>query len=805
MSRKVRVAAVQQGWDLGWSYIQLKGKRPTEKNWSSRSRESRELAVKWAEAGNIGIRTGSNSDGLVVIDVDRGADISQFDLPDTVTVRTGNGGFHLYFKYSGKFKNSVSKLDAKVDIRADGGQVVAVGSVHPDTGKMYRYASGLSPDDVNISPLPSWISKRLSSKKRSRKNNGKGTRRSGDPDAEAYARAALDAEADRVSGAGEGERNDTLNRASFSIGTLVGAGVLDKRIAMATLESAAESCGLIEDDGLASVRATIRSGLHSGEMEPRDIPNRPGALPVIDDGPAARDGEDEEEDSPPPRKTKKSSSPRAEVLRERPAVMVPGTHLTKKGYKEIGNDDFALSVLKTLPNDVVYDRGGVPVEVVGEQGKQKLQVLTPDRMRLIMDQHMRLIHWSRKSKKITQTYKNATRDWSKLVLASVGDSPHVKPMHLFTNYPVYNSDWELAKAGWHEGMYYDEPPELAGITPKTGSGWSIMEDLLVDFPFSDEADKENFVSLMLTPLIRPAVLGNVPLFLVKSSLPRTGKTKLVEQVLGGIYLGEETPSMQWSTNEDERDKRILSILKQGDTMLHVDNVNHYMDSPALASLVTSKYYSGRLLGQSQMLRLENTLTIAATANNPRATGEIVKRTVPITLQPETETPELRDDFKHPHLFKHVIKRRARVWAWMLGMIEQYKQSGFPATKLKMGGFEGWMAAMSGIMHCGNAMKWMSNWRQWIKEADPEGEDLKDFVNLWWASAGNSPCHARELLQLAKENDLFGLILSRSRSEQGQLTMFSQGVLVKYMNAPVDDMIITRSANRTYALHQMKRM
>jgi len=822
MSKNIRIESVKEGYALGWSYVPLKGKKPFTKEWQSRDREDESQALNWAEKGNIGIRCGKNSGGLVVVDVDPGADVSSFDLPDTITVKTGRGGFHMYFKYDGEIKNSAGKMGKHIDVRADGGQVVAVGSIHPDTNKMYRYVPGLTPADVELADLPDWVLKRLQSKRKpSKKKPAKRKRLAGDPDTQAYARAALDAEVEAVEKAPKGQRNDTLNRAAFSIGTLIGAGALAERIASATLENAADVAGLIDEDGLAAVRATIKSGIESGKLQPRDIPNRPGgySLPVFDDMEPAEEADKEPDNNkpskrgaspgkaaacPPPKKTRKNKdTPRTEVIREQPAVMLPGTHLTRKGYKEVGNDRFAQAVLKAIPKGIIYDRGGLPVEITGPRGRQKLQLLTPDRMRLIMDQNLRLIQWSRKNKSIQQLYKNATRDHAKLALAAVTDCKEILRLNLFTNYPVYNQDWELAKPGYHEGTYYDEPSELSGIEPRYNS-WAIMEDLLTDFPFTDEADKENFIGLLLTPLIRPAVLGNVPLFLIKSSLPRTGKTKLAEQVLGGIYLGEETPAMQWSTNEDERDKRILSVLKQGDTLLHVDNINHYMDSPALASLVTSKYYSGRLLGQSQMLRLENTLTIVATANNPRATGEIVKRTVPITLQPETETPELRDNFKHPHLFKYILNRRQRVWCWLLGMIENYKAAGFPATKVKMGGFEGWAAAMSGIMHTGNAVKWFSNWREWIAEADPEGEDLREFVNTWWSLKSETICYARELHEIAKDGDLFGMILSRSRSEQGQLTAFSQGVLVKYLNAPVDDFIIRRGPKRTYYLQCLRK-
>jgi len=791
MSKSVRVAATKQGWNLGWSYLALSGKRPIEKKWTERDRETEKEATNWAAQTNVGIRTGKISGGLIVVDIDRGADLSSLDLPDTVTVMTGNGGLHLYYRSDKEIGNSSGKVATKVDVRGNGGQVVAVGSVHPKTKKMYRYAHDLSPAEVNVQPLPGWITEiLLESRPKSGENQPEGNgKRESRPSGNGYSSAALSYEAEKVSSANEGERNDTLNRSAFSMGTMIGAGMIDQAEVEAILEDAAVQAGL----SINEARQTILSGIKAGIKTPREVPEQ-----------AERSGTVGKKDSPPPPPMPKGSNapPLATTRSQRKAVMVPGAHINTFGYREIGNDLFAEEVLSNLPEGVIYRRGGIPVELVGEPGHKKLQTVTVDRMRLIMDEHIRLFQGVRKNNKLQQVYKNATRNWAGLVLASAGDSVLIRDMKLLTHYPVYMSNWELAQPGYYKGVYYDEPAELVGMSPREG-GWPVIEDLIVDFPFLSEADKQNFISLLLTPMIRPALLGNVPMFLIKSSLPRTGKTKLAEQVTGGIYLGEETPAMQWSSNEDERDKRILSILKQGDTILHVDNVAHYVDSPALASLVTSKFYQGRLLGQSQMMRIENTLSVVATANNPRATGEIVRRAVPITLQPEDDAPELRSNFKHPNLFKHVLYRRPRVWSVMTGLVEAWKEKGRPATGMKMGGFEGWAEAMSGIMFAAGAEEWMTNWREWVREADPEGEDLKEFVKLWWEDAGNATMHAKELLKIVEDNDLFGEILIRAKSSQGRLTVFSTNVLVKYLNAPVEEFIIKRGGGRSYHLERIK--
>lgn len=82
------------------------------------------------ERGNIGLATGS---GLVVIDVDprNGGELDP-SWPETLTVRTPSGGWHLYYAApeGGPIRSSADGRIARgVDVRAEGGYVVAPGSV----------------------------------------------------------------------------------------------------------------------------------------------------------------------------------------------------------------------------------------------------------------------------------------------------------------------------------------------------------------------------------------------------------------------------------------------------------------------------------------------------------------------------------------------------------------------------------------------------------------------------------------------------------------------------------------------------
>lgn len=82
-----------------------------------------------------------------------------------------------------------------------------------------------------------------------------------------YVQRALTLELSQLAAAQQGERNDALNRASFNLGQLIGAGALDELTTRAALTDIAQRIGL--DAG--ETRATIESGISKGQLEPREL------------------------------------------------------------------------------------------------------------------------------------------------------------------------------------------------------------------------------------------------------------------------------------------------------------------------------------------------------------------------------------------------------------------------------------------------------------------------------------------------------------------------------------------------------
>ena len=95
-----------------------------------------------------------------------------------------------------------------------------------------------------------------------------------DPDErqQRYLSSALAAEVEKVSKASVGGRNDALNIAALKLGHYIAGAGLGQDKVITQLEIAAIECGLVDDDGIESVHASIRSGLRAGIKTPRAVP-----------------------------------------------------------------------------------------------------------------------------------------------------------------------------------------------------------------------------------------------------------------------------------------------------------------------------------------------------------------------------------------------------------------------------------------------------------------------------------------------------------------------------------------------------
>lgn len=142
--------------------LEVSGKKPLTTNGCKDATKDLGVIKAWwgnTPNANIGIATGSVSGGLFAIDLDIDEDkgingyetLKQWEqsngkLPDTCQTITGRGGYHLLFRSDKQIRNRVNILEG-IDIRGEGGYIVAPPSMHPN-GNRYEWEYGL--EDIEI-------------------------------------------------------------------------------------------------------------------------------------------------------------------------------------------------------------------------------------------------------------------------------------------------------------------------------------------------------------------------------------------------------------------------------------------------------------------------------------------------------------------------------------------------------------------------------------------------------------------------------------------------------------------------------
>ncbi len=231
-------------------------------------------------AANMGIFC--EPSGLLVVDIDEGPGkvgtaawaklTDEHGQVDTFTVRTQNGGRHLYFAAPAgvELRNTAGKLGASIDTRSNG-YVVAPGSVG-DAG-VYRIER-----DVEVAPAPQWLVEALTARLPAPSPAPAATLNApgrvaphvmGQSEHDQVL-ARVRSLADELQGAPFGQGNNTAARVAFMTGQYVGAGQLERTEAMGVLlEAVAGWTWESRDSDFRVMVRTIESSLDEGSRRPR--------------------------------------------------------------------------------------------------------------------------------------------------------------------------------------------------------------------------------------------------------------------------------------------------------------------------------------------------------------------------------------------------------------------------------------------------------------------------------------------------------------------------------------------------------
>ena len=346
--------------------------------------------------------------------------------------------------------------------------------------------------------------------------------------------------------------------------------------------------------------------------------------------------------------------------------------------------------------------------------------------------------------------------------------------------PTFDKDGKLIQdAGYcrRSGLYLDIPSNLklprVSEKPTEAEAHAALAKLLNvigDFPFdgneraanitNPSASVANAVALLLTPFARPMIDGPVPAHLLTKPKRGTGATLLAE-VLQLILDGSTEVRPPLTNNEDERRKALFSALQGQKATLLYDNITADIDSPVIASLLTSTKWTDRVLGRTGERKIANNSVVIFTGNNPKFSDELQRRLSLIRLDARMAKPDMREDFAIDDLKAYVLEKRGELIAACLTIVAYWVSSGAKELSGKpLASFERWYRVLGGMLEAVGISSFQRNRDEIARLAAADDDDpMQRLVQAWYdaASRKNGGARLSGMYTSGDENEEYGLI------------------------------------------------
>jgi hypothetical protein len=274
---------------------------------------------------------------------------------------------------------------------------------------------------------------------------------------------------------------------------------------------------------------------------------------------------------------------------------------------------------------------------------------------------------------------------------------------------------------------------------------TALVDIFGEFPFVDRASTTNTIALLLTPIVRPAIAGCVPMALVDKPKRGTGATLLV-QVITSITIGSDTDVQTAPADDEEWRKVITAGLRAGMPCMFFDNIETELTSASLAAALTAKIWNQRILGETRMSGpLPQRATWMGTGNNLKVGGDLARRCYPIRLDAEVAQPWTRNGWKHPDLLGTVRQRRCDLLVALLTLARAWWAAGQPRVKTPtLGSFDEWARTLGGILGHAGFRDFLGNLDLLYAQMDEEETAWTAFFTTWHELWGDRAFTAKEL-------------------------------------------------------------
>ena len=324
--------------------------------------------------------------------------------------------------------------------------------------------------------------------------------------------------------------------------------------------------------------------------------------------------------------------------------------------------------------------------------------------------------------------------------------------------PVFTPQWELHSAAGYDQrsrVFLSTHIQLGDTEPTPANvkrSVDLIDYVLADFPFVDNASRSHAIALMLLPFVRPAIDGPTPMTLISAPQAGTGKGLLASVCLyPGV--GNAVNMRPMVTHEDEWRKGLTSIMSSGTPAVIFDNLTGKLSSPSLATALTSIHWQDRMLQQSRDITAPIRTVWCATGNNVEPSEEIARRIVYIRLDANMEVPSERSKFKIKNMGEWLAEHRSELATACITIVRHWVAMGRPLFKDKMkGSYESWTRIVGGILSSVGIPGFLENDSELRESAMSESVAWQAFVEEWFKQHGGERVTTTQLFEIASIPD-----------------------------------------------------
>jgi hypothetical protein len=344
----------------------------------------------------------------------------------------------------------------------------------------------------------------------------------------------------------------------------------------------------------------------------------------------------------------------------------------------------------------------------------------------------------------------ARREWPNLpVLRRIISTPVLRPDGTLLQTPGYDPATGFLLT---EQPHLEPVPDRPGREQVAAAREFLLHRFLRDFPWRSEADRANYLALLVTPIIRPYTRSLAPFGLIEATMPGSGKTILTGCV--GLLVGQRV--LTWTDSEEELRKSITTVLADQVGVVVFDNLEEgsVINSATLARLMTERTWTDRKLGTNTAATFPNDRLWLATGNNLRTGGDMASRSVWVRLDPNCPRPEARTGFTIPNLDSWILDpvHQATVLRHVLTLILDWTAAGAPtATGVpQMRQFTRWAQHLGGFLAHHGVPGFLGN-AETGRALDEDAAEYRAFLVHWHELHGDRQITARDLRRSAESD------------------------------------------------------